>query len=266
MIPFQEQYALVTGGSSGIGYELSRLLAKDGFNLVLVARNESDLQRVALELQTQYGVQVITIPKDLFQPDNAFALYEEIQARNIIIDILINDAGHGYYGEFIQTDIRKELDIINLNVCSVTVLTKLFLRDMVSRNRGRIMNLSSIASKMPGPWQSVYHATKAYVQSFTEAVRSEVKNTGVTITALLPGATATDFFKKADMMASKLVREGELDDPADVARDGYRALMKGDDMVVSGFKNKMQVALSNITPDSALADKLKQQQKPVSYA
>lgn len=257
-------FALVTGGTSGIGYELAKLLAKDHHDLVLVARDEAELNRVADEFEEAFGVRVICISKDLFDPENAFELYKEVQEKNIQVDIVINDAGQGQYGEFKDTDIRRELDIINLNISSLVIITKLFLRDMVSRGHGRIMNLSSIASKAPGPWQSVYHGTKAFVQSFTEAIRSELKNSGVTITALLPGATATDFFNKADMLESKIVQEEELYDPVDVAKDGYQALMDGDDMVVSGFKNKMQVAMSSVTPDALLADQMKNKQKPAN--
>jgi short-subunit dehydrogenase len=256
------QYALVTGGTSGIGYELAKLLARDGYNLVIVARSENDLQRVSAELHGQHGVDVITISKDLFERDNAFEIYQELKARNIQIEILINDAGQGQYGEFVDTDIWKELKIIDLNISSLVILTKIFLQEMVARGSGKILNLSSIASKMPGPWQSVYHGTKAFVQSFTEAIRSEVKGTGVIVTALLPGATATDFFTKADMLDSKIVKEGKLYNAADVAKDGYEALMSGDDMVVSGMMNKLQVAMSNVTSDSKLADKLKKQQAP----
>jgi uncharacterized protein len=257
------RYALVTGGTSGIGYELSKLLANDGYNLILVARDENDLLRVASEFRQQYSIQVITIAKDLFNRANAFELYHEVKSRNIEVDILINNAGHGHYGEFIDTDLYRELDIIDLNIASVVVLTKLFLKEMVSRRSGKIMNLSSIASKVPGPWQSVYHGTKAFIQSFTEAIRSEVKDSGVTITALLPGATDTDFFNKAGMNESKMVQESKLSDPADVARDGYEALMSGDDMVISGLKNKLQVAMGNVTPDAMAADKMKKQQEPV---
>jgi len=259
----KQHYALVTGGTSGIGYELVKLLAKDGYNLVVVARTEADLLQLSNEVKQQYGVDVITIAKDLFNIDNAFELHNEVKTKNIEIEILINDAGQGQYGEFTDTDIRRELDIINLNISSLVVLTKLFLQDMVARGSGKIMNLSSIASKTPGPWQSVYHGTKAFVQSFTEAIRSEVKDSGVTVTALLPGATATDFFNKADMQESKIVKEGKLDDAAKVASDGYKALMAGDDMVVSGVKNKIQVAMSNVTPDGSLADKMNKQQAPV---
>lgn len=258
-----DKYALVTGGTSGIGYELAKLLAQDGYNLVVVARNENDLQRVSDELRGQYGVDIIPMSRDLFERDNAFAIYDELKAKNIQIEILVNDAGQGQYGEFVETDIRKELKIIDLNISSLVILTKIFLQDMVARGSGKILNLSSVASKMPGPWQSVYHGTKAFVQSFTEAVRSEVKDTGVIVTALLPGPTATAFFDKADMLESKIVQEGKLYSAADVAKDGYEALMSGDDMVVSGMMNKIQVAMSNITADSKLADKMKKEQAPV---
>lgn len=257
------QYALVTGGTSGIGYELAKLLAKDGYNLVLVARTESDLKRIAGELTDQHSITVETIATDLFDPQNAFNLYDQVRKKGISIHILVNDAGQGLYGEFIDTDILRELDIINLNISSLVILTKLYLREMVDKGAGKILNLASIASKLPGPRQSVYHATKAFVLSFTEAVRSEVKGKGVSITALLPGATDTDFFNKADMLDSKIVVEGNLDNPAKVAKDGYEALMSGDDKVVSGVKNKIQVAMANITPDEKVADKLKKQQAPV---
>ncbi|HEY3404154.1 MAG TPA: SDR family oxidoreductase [Ohtaekwangia sp.] len=259
----ENKYALVTGGAGGIGYELSKLLALDGYNLILVARNEDELFNAATGL-TNYGVSVTTIQKDLFERNHAFDLYHEIKSQGIEIDILINNAGHGHYGEFIDTNLDMELKIIDLNIGSLVILTKLFLKDMVERKQGRILNLSSIASKSPGPWQSVYHGTKAFVQSFTEAIRSEVKDSGVTLTALLPGATATDFFNKAGMQDSKVVQEGKLYDPVDVAKDGYEALMKGEDMVVSGFMNKVNVAMSNLTSDEKLADKMKKQQEPVS--
>ena len=258
----KENYALVTGGTSGIGYELVKLLAADGYNLVIVARHEGDLIRVANEIKETHDVDVVLIAKDLFDPENAFELYNQVKTKNIRVEVLINDAGQGLYGEFKDTDLRRELDIIHLNISSLVILTKLFLKEMVERKNGRIMNLSSIASKIPGPWQSVYHGTKAFVQSFTEAIRSEVKNSNVTITALLPGATDTDFFNKAEMQESKIVQEGKLDDAAEVAKDGYDAMMSGEDKVISGFKNKVQVAMANVTPDSRAADKMKKQQAP----
>jgi short-subunit dehydrogenase len=259
----EKNYALVTGATSGIGYELVKLLAGDGYNLIIVARHENDLIRVADEIKQTHSVDVMSIAKDLFNPENAFELYDQVKSKNLHVEILINDAGQGVYGEFKDTDIRRELDIVQLNISSLVVLTKLFLKDMLANNSGKILNLSSIASKIPGPWQSVYHGTKAFVQSFTEAVRSEVKETNVTLTTLLPGATDTDFFSKADMEQSKMVQETKLDDPAKVAKDGYEAMMKGDDKVISGWKNKMQVAMADMSSESGAADKMNKQQAPV---
>ncbi|MBS1585953.1 MAG: SDR family oxidoreductase [Bacteroidetes bacterium] len=255
---------LITGGTSGIGLELAKLFAKDGYKLIIVARDMNELNATQQQLQSEFGCEVTTVSKDLFNPDNAFALYDEVKAKGMQVDVLINDAGQGQYGEFKDTDIRRELDIINLNICSLVVLTKLYLKEMVSRGDGKILNLSSIASKTPGPWQSVYHGTKAFVQSFTEGVRSEVKDKGVTLTALLPGATDTDFFNKAEMQESKIVAEGKLGDAAEVAKKGYDALMNGDDMVITGFKNKMMVGMSNIMTDEAAAQQMKKQQEPVN--
>jgi short-subunit dehydrogenase len=257
------QCALITGATSGIGYELAKVFAANNYNLVIVARKQDELSSTANKLEQQFGINVTAMAKDLFKPEEAFELCDEIKEQNIQVDVLVNDAGQGQYGKFIETDIYRELDIINLNIASLTILTKHFLKEMVARGDGKVLNLSSIASKMPGPYQSVYHGTKAFVQSFTEAIRSEVKDTGVTITALLPGPTDTDFFNKAEMQESKIVQEGSLADAAKVAKDGFDALMRGDDKVVSGFKNKMQVAMSNVTPDAAAADMMKKQQEPV---
>lgn len=258
-----QKYALITGGTSGIGYELAKLFAQDHYNLVLVARNQQELDTTAAEFRQQYGVQVETIAKDLFQRQAPFDVYDEIKAKGIQIDALVNDAGQGQYGEFVETDINRELDIIQLNVGAYVTFTKLYLKEMVARGEGKILQVSSIGGELPGPLQSVYHGTKAFVTSFTEAVREEVKDSGVLITALLPGVTDTDFFNKADMTQSKLVAEGSKADPADVAKDGYEALLAGKDKVVSGFKNKVQVAVSNIIPDNLVAANMHQQGKPV---
>ena len=259
-----QQSALITGATSGIGYELARLFAADGYQLVIVSRTQEDLDRVANELSGLYGVEVTPIVKDLFNTDATFELYEEVKQKGITVNVLVNDAGQGQYGLFVDADLQRQLDIIQLNISSLTSLTYLFLKDMVERKEGKILQLASIASELPGPWQAVYHATKAYVLSFTEAIRSEVKDTGVTITALQPGATDTDFFNKAAMQDSKAVQDkSKLSDPAQVAKDGYEALMKGDDKIVSGFKNKVQTAMANVMPESTVADNLKKQQEPV---
>ncbi|MCJ8208690.1 SDR family oxidoreductase [Mucilaginibacter sp. RS28] len=253
--------ALITGATSGIGYELAKLFAQDQYNLVLVARNQEELQRCSSELQQQYGVQVTTIAKDLFNREAAFEVYQEVKNQGMQIDVLVNDAGQGQYGEFIDTDINRELDIIQLNIGSLVVLTKCFLKDMVARGDGKILQLASIASRLPGPLQSVYHGTKAFVLSFSEAIREEVKDKGVVVTALMPGATNTDFFNKADMLDSKILDSG-LSNPADVAKDGYEALMSNDDKVISGMKNKIQVGMSNVTPDPQVAAMMHKQQAP----
>ncbi len=259
----KEKYVLITGATSGIGYELARLFAKDQYNLVIVARNEDDLKRTAHELTQEFGINVISVPKDLFRREAPFELYDELSSRRITVEILVNNAAQGQFGEFIHNDINRELDLIQLNIGAYVVLTKLFLQDMVLRESGKILNVASVAGKVPGPYQAVYHATKAFTHSFNEAVRSEIKDTGVVLTSLLPGPTDTGFFEKADMQNSKVVQEGDMADPADVARDGYDALMAGKDMVISGFKNKVQVAVSNVTPDSMVADNMKETQKPV---
>jgi short-subunit dehydrogenase len=259
----ERTYTLITGGTKGIGYELAKIFAYNGHNLILVARDENNLNQTARELKA-LGVEVITISKDLFIKESPFELFDDVKERGLNVDILVNDAGQGQYGEFAETDIYRELDIIQLNISSLVVLTKLFLQEMLQRGTGRILNLSSIASKAPGPWQSVYHGTKAFVQSFTEAVRNEVKDSGVTLTALLPGATDTEFFKTAEMEDSKVVQDGKLDDPVKVAKDGYDALMRGDDMVISGFMNKVNVAMSNMMPDSAAAASMNKKQAPAN--
>ncbi len=253
-----QKTALITGGTSGIGKELAKLFAHDHYNLIIVARDQGELDATAREL----GGQVETISKDLSNMDEAFALCQELGDRQI--DVLVNDAGQGVYGLFKDNDMERELDIIHLNICATVILTKHFVQQMVVRGEGKILNLGSVAGKLPGPWQAVYHATKAFVLSFTTAIREELKDSGVTLTALMPGVTDTDFFNKAGMNESKAVQDKEaMADPADVAKDGYEALMAGDDRVIAGFKNKVQVNAANLMPDSSVAHTLYEQQKPV---
>lgn len=258
----KKNYALITGATEGIGYELARLFARDGYNLVIVARHAAELESRAAEFR-QMGVEVIAIARDLFKRDQAFALCAEVEARNIQVEVLVNNAGQGAYGLFKDTELQRELDIVDLNIASTVILTKHFIKGMIALNRGKILNLASIASKTPGPWQSVYHGTKAFVYSFSEAIRHELKDHSITVTALLPGATDTDFFHKADMERSAIVQDrSSLADPADVARDGYDALMSGTDKVISGLKNKAMIGMSNLMPDPAVAAMMDRQQKP----
>jgi short-subunit dehydrogenase len=255
----QSQTALITGATSGIGLELARLFAKDGYNLVLVARTEHDLQECARQLQQEGAGQITVIPKDLFLPQAAQELYEEVRAQGITVDILVNDAGQGEFGPFVDIDLQRHINIIQLNVTSLTVLTQLFAKDMVTRGSGKILQLASIVSKMPSPLQAVYGATKAYVYSLTESLINELKDTGVSMTALLPGATDTDFFRKADGENTVVYQDTKLSDPSDVAKDGYEALMDGDSRVISGLKNKVQGMMSNIMPDQMVAENVRKQ-------
>ena len=257
-----QQYALITGATSGIGYELAKLFARDGYNLIIVARNQAELDAKASEFSSGNNIQVLTIAKDLSIETSPFEVYDEVKAKGIQVNVLVNDAAQGQYGKFVETDIQRELEMIRLNIMGYLVLTKLFLKEMVARNEGKILQVASIGGKLPGPMQSVYHATKAFIVSHSDALVNELKDTNVTITSLLPGPTDTDFFNKAGMEQTKMVQEGSLSDPAKVAKDGYDALMSGDDSVISGFKNKIQVATANVLPDSIAAKQVEKQMQP----
>lgn len=256
------RYALVTGATSGFGYEFCKLLAGDRYNLIMVARAEEQLHKVASEIARQFHVDVRVIAEDLFDPDAARRVYEQTTAWNIPVEVLVNNASQGEHGRFVDYDLKRDIDLIQLNIGSVVALTKWYLKDMLARNRGRILQVSSILGKFPTPLMAVYAGTKAFILFFTEALINELKDTNVTMTALVPGAADTDFFHKAKGEETVTYRETELSDPADVARDGYDALMKGERRVVSGAKNKMQAALSSAMPDSALASQMRKQMEP----
>lgn len=260
----KNNYVLVTGATDGIGYELSKVFAENGFNLILVARNASELHYRANELRGDNKIEAIPIAKDLSKPGAVFELYDQVKNLGVTVDILVNNAGQGVYGKFVETDIERQLYIIQLNIASLTALTYLFLKDMVARNEGRILNLGSIASEVPHPLQAVYGGTKAFVLSFSEALYNELRKTNVTITTLQPGATETDFFNKAGAQNAKVVQEGKLGDPAKVARDGFDALMKGRDSIVSGAKNKVSSVMAHIIPDKVSAEQMHQQLKDVT--
>ncbi|MFA5196741.1 MAG: SDR family oxidoreductase, partial [Bacteroidales bacterium] len=191
--------ALITGASSGIGLELARIHASKGDNLVIVARNKTKLDELKTELESQYKISVYTLGRDLSMADSAKEVYEEIKKQNIKVYYLINNAGYGNYGYFTETSWKKEADMIQLNITTLTQLTKLFLPDMIKNGGGKILNLASTASFQPGPLMAVYFATKAYVLSFSQALNNEVKPQGVTVTALCPGLTESNFVNAASM-------------------------------------------------------------------
>jgi len=258
----EKGYALITGATSGIGYELCKLFAADGYNIAIVARSDERLQQVANELRAKHNVQVLPIVKNLFKRDAAREIYEELQQSSIQVTALVNDAGQGEYGFFTETDLERELNIIHLNIISLISLTKYFLKDMIARDDGKILNVASLVANYPAPLLAVYAASKSFVLSFTEALVNELKDTNVTITVLQPGVTDTDFFYKAGEDGTMHYQEIELSDPAKVAADGYKALMKGKDKVVSGTKNKIQSLVSNLMPEKKLAESMRKQNSP----
>ena len=225
---------LITGASGGIGYELAKLFARDHHNLVLVARSADKLAQIAAELQA-HGVTVKTIPLDLGTPPAPKFLFGQLEGTPI--DILINNAGYGAYGEFAQMPEDEILGQINLNITALTELTRLFLPPMLQRRAGRIMNLASTAAFQPGPLMAVYYASKAYVLSFSEAIANELRNSGVTCTCFCPGATHTGFAKRAGTENSRLFKQLGAMNAEKVARDGYRALMQGRTVAISGAHN-----------------------------
>jgi uncharacterized protein len=226
--------ALITGASSGIGLELAKIFATNKINLVLVARSEGKLKELATQLQSQ-GIVVHVLAKDLSNYHTAKEIFDWCVQQNINIDYLVNNAGFGDFGFFHESDWMKQEQMINLNITTLTYLTHLFLPGMVQRKAGKVMNVASTAAFQPGPTMSVYYATKAYVLHFSEAIANELKGTGVTVTALCPGATESGFQTAAAMEESKLVKGKKLPTSEEVAKYGYKAMMKGKTVAVHGF-------------------------------
>jgi uncharacterized protein len=238
---------LITGASGGIGYELAKLFARDRHNLVLVARSGEKLAQVATELQA-FGVTVKTIALDLATEPAPKFLFDQLQRENVIVDILINNAGFGAFGEFAQMSEEEIFGQIQLNVTALTELTRLFLPAMVARRSGRIMNVASTAGFQPGPLMAVYYATKAYVISFSEAIANEVRNSGVTVTCFCPGATHTGFAKRAGNDKSRLFKQLGAMSAEKVALDGYRAVMEGRTLAISGAQNWLVAQSTRFAP------------------
>jgi len=243
-----QQTSLITGASSGIGLELARVMARNGINLVLTARREERLNQLKKELENQYSVRVHFIPLDLAKPESPQQLYNFCQKEELNIDILINNAGIGDYGLFQKNEWEKTATMIDLNMKSLTHLTRLFLPDMIQRKNGRIMNVASTASFQPGPLMSVYYATKHYVLAFSEALANEVAEHNVTVTALCPGPTKSEFQETANMQKSKLVDRLPMPDSAEVAEYGYRAMVNGKRVAVHGVMNKIMAKAVSFLP------------------
>lgn len=246
--------ALITGASSGVGLELAKLFARDGHDLVLVARREARLQQLAAELANRYEMRATVIAADLADPAAPPEVARRVAAAGLDIRFLVNNAGYGRTGEFIGTDATTELGMIQVNVTALTHFTKLFLPGMVAEHQGAILNVASTAGFVPGPLMAVYYATKAYVISFSEALAEEMRNTGVTVTVLCPGTTRTEFHERAgiDPEADGL-RGPWVSDAASVARAGYAGMLRGKRLVVPGLLNKLMVGATRVVPEPLLA-------------
>jgi len=246
-----KEIALITGASSGIGNEIAKLFAADKTDLLIVARDGQKLLRIKNEFEALYKINVFTVVADLSSSQGIHAIHDAVSSHNLIVTSLVNNAGFGDFGAFIDRSMEKYREMINLNMLGLTELTYHYGKEMVKRGKGRILNVASMAGLQPDPNFAVYGATKAYVISLSEAIHKEFENTGVTVTVLSPGPTASNFKERADMHNAKLYAKGVMTS-LDVAREGYKGMMKGKLHVIPGFKNKILGFFSGITPPGKL--------------
>ncbi|BDS12906.1 SDR family NAD(P)-dependent oxidoreductase [Aureispira anguillae] len=253
--------ALITGASSGIGKELACIHAEQKGNLVLVARRADKLMELKHKLEATYNIKVTVIAKDLTLPNAAQEIYDELKQVGVEIDYLINNAGFGGLGKFHEREWEKDLAMINLNIVALTALTRLFLPDFVKRNSGKILNVSSTASLMPGPLQAVYYATKAYVTFFSNAIAEELHDTNISVTNLMPGATATEFGQVSGMNKTSLFEKAIS--ARVVAEEGYKGMLKGTLDVISGltFPQKIMISMIPFTPKKTLLTQIRKLQE-----
>jgi len=262
---YSPRTALITGASSGIGLELAHLFARDSYRLVLVARNRGALRALGDELQARYAVQVRVSPKDLAHPASPGELYQELQDAGILLDVLVNNAGFGGGGAFIGTDWNNEAEMMQVNMVALTHLTKLFLPQIRARG-GKVLNVASTAAFQPGPFMSVYYASKAYVLSFTEALAEELEGSGVTVTCLCPGPVNTNFQKRAHTGETRLLRSPLLVDVQEVARIGYEGMKHGKRLVIPGWRNWLGTEMLRLSPRKMVTKvirKMQESKKPV---
>lgn len=242
-----KKYTLVTGASSGIGYELAHICAKKGNNLVLVARNVKKLQSIKQKWERTYSIYIEVIEADLSKADAPIYIYEEVQTKKIFIEQLINNAGVGSFGYFHKNKAKDDLQIVDVNIRALTYLCKLFIPHMVKNRKGRILNVASTAGFAPGPMMSVYYASKAYVISLSYAIAKELKGSGVTVSILCPGPTKTDFQRRSNMKKASFT-QGAVMNPRVVAMAGYSGMMKGKRIITPGTGNKVLVEIMKILP------------------
>lgn len=245
--------ALITGASNGIGYELAMIHAAKGSDLVLVARNRHRMEKLKSELEKKNHVNVYIIMKDLAVPGAAREVFDEIKLHRITIEYLINNAGFGDFGFFAESDWSRQEQMINLNILSLAHLTWLFLPDMISRKRGRIMNVASTAAFAPGPTMAVYFATKAFVLSFSQAIDNEVREHGITVTSLCPGPTETGFKDASSLQGSRIFENRRIPGAREVAEYGYYSMMSGKTVAIHGLKNKLLAHSARMMPPKVVA-------------
>ena len=258
------QTALVTGASSGIGLEFSRLFARDGYHVIAVGRHVESLQMLAADLAKRGARGTTTIVADLGQPHSAAEVMRQLGEGRTAIDVLVNSAGRGVYGPFLETALDDELEMLQLNMITLTELTKLVAPAMVARRKGRIVNVASIAAFVPGPLMAGYYATKAYVLSFSEALATELEGTGVTVTVLCPPATRSGFQAAARLESSKLIKSQKLFEADEVARIGYAGMMAGERVVVPGFANWLSTKVVGLVPRRMLGRYVRNVQAPAT--
>ena len=239
--------ALITGASGGLGLELARRFAADGHDVVLVARRRAELEALASRLATEHGIRTHVLTEDLGDAAAPTRIFAELRRRGVEVDFLVNNAGFGTRGRFAERDLGRELEMVQVNVVALVHLTRLMLPGMIERRRGRILNLGSTAGFQPGPFMAVYYATKAFVNSFTEALAFELAGTGVTATVSCPGATATEFSKVAGTDRSRLFKLGAMS-AADVAAHAYHAMMAGKCLAIPGVRNKLSLQIQRVSP------------------
>lgn len=256
-----KQTALITGASSGIGLELAHVFASNGYDLIIVARRENRLQDLKASIESKHPVTVTPIPLDLSLPENAAALYAETTRSGRHVDVLVNNAGFGDYGDFIETDVQKNHDMLQVNIVTLTTLTRLYTPAMLERRRGGVINLASIVAFQPGPLMAVYYASKAYVLSFTEALASEFAGSGVTVTALCPGPTDTGFADVTGLEKSVLFERFRPVPAKDVAAFGYRSWVRGKVVAIYGLPNKSLVFGERFLPRGVTSNLMKWMQK-----
>jgi len=241
--------ALVTGASAGLGVEFAKLLAKDGYDLVLVARRLDRLEELGKTL-SQHGIMTYCVSVDLSQPDAAVTVDKYLKERQLQIEVLINNAGFWAVGQFVDIDLQEQLRMIQVNVATLVHLTGLILPGMIARGKGRVMNVASTAAFQPGPLMAMYYATKAFVLSFSEAVHHEIRKTGVTVTCVCPGPTPTEFQTQAKMEESKMFNSRMMVDPVTVAKVGYEAMQKGKRLIIPGKLTNLLAFATRLTPRS----------------